>query len=258
MMSGIFASGALLLAARCAPFASDSGAPDSGASDSGALDSGASDGGALDSGAEGSVDGSDAGGAVYVQERTNTASNTTTLTVTLRSPPANGHALVLVVGADTAFPSSVAGGGVTTWNKRVQAGAHVATSIWIGLGVSSATPDVTVTWSGQQSAAVALLTEWAGISAFDSPGATSSDRSTTPTVMPFAAQPGQLLFAAAGTQSTASPPMNTGFSAIDGAASSGSVHVVGAYLRVGSAGMYGTSWTMSTADGWDAMLVALH
>jgi hypothetical protein len=231
------ASAALLLAAAtCTPFGSDTEAK-SGAGDSGA----------------------DAGGAVLVREGASTGTSTTTLTVALPTRPADGHALVLVVASNKDYPSGVAGGGIASWINAAQAGAHVATEIWVGLGVSSATSDVTITWPAPQPAAVALLTEWAGLSALDSPGAAADGKTATPTVAPFAAQPAQLLFAVAGTQSLAAGPTN-GFSAITPAtpASNGSVKVVAAYLKVGSAGMYGTSWTMPSPAGWDTTLVALR
>jgi hypothetical protein len=248
MMRGMFASAGLLLAARCTPF--------DGASE--AVDGGAADGGGGDGArVDGPADDADAGGAVLVGEVAKTGSKTSTLTVTLPAPPGHGHVLVLVVGSNGNHATGVAGGGATSWVNAAQSGLHVATAIWVGLGVSQPTPDVTITWAAQQPAAAALLTEWAGLSALDSPGAPSMGSSTTPTITPLAAQPGQLLFAAAGTQSTASTPTN-GFSAVATAALSPNVSVVGAYLKVGAAGSYGTSWTMPTANGWDAMLVALH
>jgi hypothetical protein len=243
----MLASAALLLAATCSPFGGVSDATDSGAGDSGAGD------GAT----EGSADAGDPGGAVLVREAANTASNAATLTVTLPTPPADGHVLVLLVGSNGAYPTKVAGGGATSWTNPVQAGAHVATAIWVGLGVSGAVPDVTITWNAQQLTVAALLTEWAGLSAIDSSGASSGGSSATPTVTPFAAVPGQLLFAAAGTQSPASAPTN-GFTAVTTTAASGSVRMVGAYLKVASNGSYGTGWTMSPSNGWDTILVALH
>ena len=242
MTRGIFASAVLLLAAKCTPFDSDSGASDSGASDSGAGDSEASDGGA-----DGSSNKADAGPAALVREGANTASNTLSLTVTLPNAPADGHALILVVGSNGNYPTGVSGGGAASWVNAVQSGLHVA----------SATPDVTIRWGAKQTTAAALLTEWAGLSALDSPGGTNQGSSATPSVPPFAAQPGQLLFAAAGTQASTSTPTN-GFTAIATPASSGSVILVGAYLRVDTASSHGTSWTMSPANGWDTMLVALH
>ncbi len=241
MMGGM--SALLLLAASCTQFEGVSGPADSGPSDSGPSDSGA--------------DTSTKAGIVLVREGANTASGITKLTVTLPTPPADGHALILVVGANMSYPSGVTGGGVANWTKAVQSGEHIATSIWVGLGVSGATSEVTITWPDSQPTAGALLTEWAGLTAFDRAGAIDKGSNTMPTVVPFAAQPGQLLFAAAGTQSTASTP-TSGFTAIDSVASSGSVTVVGAYLSTVSAGSYGTSWTMSSPAGWDTMLVALR
>jgi hypothetical protein len=247
MMRGFVASAALLLAATCTPFSSDSEAGDSGV-----VETGAGDGGN-----EGSADAADAArGAALVQESSNIASGTTKLTVTLPSPPANGHALVLVVGTNQDYPSGIVGG-ASSWTRSAQSGKHISTGIWIGLGVLNDTPTVTITWAAPQPAVAALLTEWAGLSALDSAGAISNGLSTTPMVTPFVAQPGQLLFAAGGTQSIASLPTN-GFVAINARPSNGSVNVIGAYRRVDVAGSYGTSWTMSTATGWDTLLVALH
>ena len=256
MMRGVFASAALLLAAKCAPFsdvseASDSGAGDGAAGDSGGGDSGASDGG-------GAADSADAAGVVFIRQVGNTASNTAALTVTLPSPPAAGHALVLVVGTDDAFPSGVTGGGVSSWINPAQSGTHVSTAIWVGLGVSQATPSITVTWSTAQPHAAAILTEWEGLSAFDSAGTANKGVTTTAIVTPFAAQPGQLLFAAAGTEAPVKTPPTGGFSALDAVHVPSAFDVLGAYQNVGSAGTYGTSWTISTAIGWDTILVALH
>jgi hypothetical protein len=253
MMRGVFASAALLLAARCAPFDAVSEASDSGTSDSSGGDSGASDGG-------GAADGTDAGAVVFVQEASNTGSGAATLTVTLTKAPADGHSLVLVVGSNGDYPSGVSGGGVRSWSNPAMSGLHVSTSIWVGLAVSNASPTVTITWQTAPPRAGALLTEWAGLSAVDSAGTSNKDMTPTSTVIvtPFAAQPGQLLFAAAGTQAPATAGPTGGFSPLGPVLVASSFDLLAAYLKVGATGPYGTSWTISTAIGWDTILVALH
>jgi len=251
-----FVIAAYLLAATCTPFEAGDSGSDSGVSDSGAGDSGvAGDSGAVDGGAEGSVPG-DAGSAVLVRAVANTATSNTKLIVEFPTAPADGHTLILVIGSDGTYPLSVTGAGAASWVDAAKEGTHISTQIWVAVGVINATPDVTITWSNGVKA-VGILTEWAGLSAFDSAGNTSEGSSTTALVTPFNAQAGQLLFAAAGTQSLASNPTD-GFSAIDAPATNGSVGVVAAYLSVGAAGTYKTSWTKATTNGWDTMLIALH
>ena len=261
ILRGVFGSAALLLAARCTPFSGNVESADSGVDDGAALDgSGSSDGGASDGG--GPPDGPDAGGIVFVQQASNAKATAATLTVTLPVPPAAGHALVLVVGSNADFPSKVSGGGVSSWVNRAQSGMHVPTSIWVGFDVSGTAPrlaDITVTWPTAQPRAAALLTEWAGLSAFDSAGTPSKDVSSTVIVLPFAARPGQLLFAAAGSEAAAKASPTGGFSALDPVpAPLLSFELLGAYLNVGPAGSYATSWTLFQPVGWDSILVALH
>ena len=230
VMRAVLASAALLLAAKCAPFDGVSQASDSGAGDSsGGGESGASDGGGL-------ADGADAGGVVFVQEASSVASGATTLTVTLTKAPTDGHSLVLVVGSNGEYPSAVSGGGVASWSNPATSGLHVSTAIWVGLRVSNGSPTITVTWPTAPPHAAALLTEWAGLSAVDSAGTSNKDMTPTSTVIvtPFVAQPGQLLFAAAGTQASATAGPTGGFSPLGPVLVPSSFDVLAAYLNVGA------------------------
>jgi hypothetical protein len=219
------------------------------------------DGGVPTDGADAPADGpltdadaADAGGGPSVVQRAgHPAQNVTSLSLSLALPVGPRAALVLLVATSSSDPVSVAGGGAS-WTKRVSAGQHVATSLWLGLGPSG-NGDVTSTFAGNQAEATALLTEWADLGGLRS-SVTQSGIGTAISTASLDGVSGETLLAVVGMHNHSVGAPTNGFTEI-GSVGIADTQLLVAFKGDGSSGPFTTGWTASTADGWDALLATL-
>jgi hypothetical protein len=100
----------------------------------------------------------DAGLAVPVQVASASVATTTSLAVTLATPPVSGHLLVMVGGGNIGQLSSISGGS-TTWTRAAYSTQHPNIEIWFG--VADGTSAVTITASGLTGMNLSV-SEWIG------------------------------------------------------------------------------------------------
>jgi hypothetical protein len=240
--------GAVIMLGSCSPFGT-------------AIDAGARDAQATN---EMDASGADAGGAAQrlVQQKSGSGSNVTFLDLTLPNAPASGDALILAVnstGTGTEYPVTVTGGGVT-WAVVSHSAVHEDHSLWAGFASGSAQATVRLSWSSSQPAAVAHLSEWAGLSAFDASATNSAETSLVSTAASNVVQPGELVFATAGLHAIDVMSPSDGFMPLDAVTVvAGDVKLVQAYRFSSSTGTLSTSWQQaSPSDAWDTQIASFR
>jgi hypothetical protein len=193
---------------------------------------------------------------MLVQQTSASASSILQLVVTLTAAPSDGSALVLAINGSDSQPSAVDGGGVA-WTLASSSCQHECGSVWVGFGASSGGGTITITWSSTQAGAVAMVSEWRGLSAVGAAQSSDANGSLASTAAVPVVQTGELVFATAATHDMSAGPPSGGFVSLAGAADAAAdIQVVGAYLLAGAAGSVATSWSMGNSDGWDTQIVS--
>lgn len=187
----------------------------------------------------------------------------TSLPITI-SAPAAGNALILICGQNSAFVSSVSGGGVTWTLLKRSAFNFYAAEIWYGENSSGSGTTVTITLAGSTRCA-ALVAEFSGIKTTGSADASvveanGNSTSASPGAIDPSANPALYLAGAACQNSTFTGVVGGGFTQFtDPTPGGGALSVQGAYLidNAGDAAATPTFGILAAA-AWDAAGGALQ
>ena len=234
----------------------DAGSPESGTGEGGATEGGSAEGGRADAGAvDGDAADASASAPTLVQAQFHPESNVTSFSMSLSAPSGSGHTLLLAVGASDNQSIAVKGAGLT-WTLVSQTTPHVPVSVWSAAAVAGATASVTVDFPGTQATTLGTFTEWANLGALDTI-VLAEGVSMSVATGPIATTSGELVFAAAALHNyTTGTPTNP-FSGLD-SVSAGDARLLVAYTVAASPGSFGTSWSASTAGGWNTILLTFH
>jgi hypothetical protein len=198
-------------------------------------------------------------GAVRLMQRAEAlASDTRELTVTLPSPPASGSTLVLVAASTHTLPISVTGS--SNWTKVTSSSVHIALAIWTTVVPAGTSGAVKATWpagpADAQATALLHLGEWTGLAA---PGpALVNDGTGGGPIVTRTLSTGDrtgLVLAAAGAHGTPLGPPPQEFTPIPTLART-DTQLALAYVVSPPAGTYGSSWSFSSSDGWEAHIAS--
>lgn len=169
-----------------------------------------------------------------VQQAQGSQGSGTSLPITISTPVA-GNALICITGQNSAFVSSIAGGGVTWVLLKRSAFNFYACEVWYGLNGSGSGTTVTLTLAGSTRCA-AIVAEFSGIktsSAADASvvNADGTSTSASPGAIDPSAAPALYLAGADTQNSTFTGVVGGGFTKFtDPSAGGGALSVQGAYL----------------------------
>jgi len=194
-----------------------------------------------------------------VQESIGSAADSASLNLTLSAAPQDGDALVLSIVDGANYATSVSGGGVT-WTRAAGSCEHECVEIWYGLNSNGSNRAVEIAYPSAGDI-TGEITELAGIAGLDTTGANNDGTSTdvsTSTVTP--ANANDFLLASAGINgSTVTNGPSGAWSALGSTSPApAGTAIEPAYAIVTQTGAFSTSWTLSSATGWDTVIAAFE
>jgi RHS repeat-associated protein len=187
------------------------------------------------------------------------SSGTSSQTTTMPSGTLAGDTLVAIVGTNDVTPvvsvSSVAGGGVTTWQlgKATSSTAVGDEEIWYGTVTSSGSSTVTVTMSSGTAEVATEVIEYTGVNGYMPlvGSATNSGNSATVNTPSLSATgPGDVVIDAANADAGVSSSPSAPWVDYAGPLSSGFYGLPATQQVVATTGSYSTSWSLSSSAHW--------